>query len=63
MARITQDDCLQHEINRFSLVLLTIFRTRQLIKGAEPLTDTRGNKLVVTALREIAGGHVTYREN
>ena len=60
MARITIEDSLQQAKNRFALVLLTTQRTRQLLKGARPLTDTRNNREIVTALREIAAGKVTY---
>ncbi len=59
MARITVEDCLCNVPNRFSLVLLTAERTKQLIKGEKPLIDDpRENKEVVTALREIAAGKV-----
>jgi DNA-directed RNA polymerase subunit omega len=46
--------------NRFALVLLTTQRTRQLLKGAHPLTEGRNNREIVTALREIAAGKVEY---
>jgi DNA-directed RNA polymerase subunit omega len=44
--------------NRFALVHLATKRARQLTAGAKPLMDAPGNKEVVTALREIAGGYV-----
>jgi DNA-directed RNA polymerase subunit omega len=57
MARITVEDCLEHLSNRFSLVLVSAERSKQLLRGAEPLIDNDGgNKEVVTALREIAAG-------
>ena len=62
MARITVEDCLDHESNRFSLVRLATVRAKQLLSGKTPVTDTRGNKAVVSALREIADGKVRYRE-
>ncbi len=63
MARITVEDCLEHVENRFSLVLITAERTKQLLKGADPKVDaTQGNKEVVTALREIAEGIIKYHE-
>ena len=34
MARVTVEDCLEHEENRFALVILAARRTRQLLKGA-----------------------------
>ena len=60
MARITVEDSLQTAKNRFALVLLTAQRTRQLLKGSKPLTDTRNNREIVIALREIAAGKVCY---
>ena len=59
MARITVEDCLVNVPNRFSLVLLAAERTKQLLKGEQPLIDDlRENKEVVTALREIAAAKV-----
>jgi DNA-directed RNA polymerase subunit omega len=60
MARITVEDSLLAAKNRFALVLLTAQRTRQLLKGSQPLTDSRNNREIVTALREIAAGKVCY---
>ena len=60
MARITVEDCLVQENNRFSLVQLASKRTKQLLQGsAAQITDKR-NKSVVTALREIADGKVRF---
>lgn len=61
MARITVEDCLEHEENRFSLVRLASMRAKQLLSGKEPVTDTKGNKAVVSALREIADGKVRFK--
>lgn len=61
MARITVEDCLTKETNRFGLVQLSAKRTKQLLSGARPLiSDTRGNKSVVVSLREIADGKVRF---
>jgi DNA-directed RNA polymerase subunit omega len=60
MARITVEDSLLMAKNRFALVLLTSQRTRQLLKGSQPMTDTRNNREIVIALREIAAGKVGY---
>jgi DNA-directed RNA polymerase subunit omega len=60
MARITVEDSLQVAKNRFALVLLTAQRARQLLKGSQPLTDSRNNREIVTALREIAAEKVSY---
>jgi DNA-directed RNA polymerase subunit omega len=59
MARVTVEDCLEREENRFALVILAAHRTRQLMKGAAPLVQSK-NKAAVTALREIAAGRVHF---
>jgi DNA-directed RNA polymerase subunit omega len=59
MARVTVEDCLEREDNRFALVVLASQRARQLMKGAGALVSSK-NKAAVTALREIAGGKVHY---
>lgn len=59
MARVTVEDCLEHEENRFALVILAARRTRQLMKGAPALVTSK-NRPAVTALREIAAGKVYY---
>ncbi len=59
MARVTVEDCLEREENRFALVILAARRTRQLMKGATPLVPSK-NKPAVTALREIAAGKVRF---
>ena len=59
MARVTVEDCLEHEENRFALVILAARRTRQLIKGAPALVQSK-NKPIVTALREIADSKVYF---
>lgn len=61
MARITVEDCLEREQNRFALVQLASKRTKQLLHGSRTtIEDPRGNKAVVTALREIAEGTVRF---
>lgn|GEM_PF-33091 len=62
MARITVEDCLATESNRFALIVLAADRARQLAKGARPLVRC-DNKPAVTALREIAAGKVHFVEN
>jgi DNA-directed RNA polymerase subunit omega len=59
MARVTVEDCLEHEENRFALVVLAARRTRQLMKGAPALVHSK-NRPAVTALREIADHRVYY---
>ncbi len=59
MARVTVEDCLEREENRFALVVLAAQRTRQLMKGSTPQVHSK-NKPAVTALREIAAGKVHF---
>jgi len=59
LARVTIEDCLEYEENRFALVLLAANRTRQLIRGSQPLVSGN-NKSAVMALREIAAGKVSF---
>ena len=58
MARITVEDCLSKIPNRFELVVVAAQRAKELLKGTPPLAESDDNKEVVTALREIADGHV-----
>jgi DNA-directed RNA polymerase subunit omega len=62
MARVTVEDCLEQEENRFALVVLAASRTRTLMKGVGPLVASR-NKPAVTALREIAAGKVRFHRD
>ena len=57
MARVTIEDCLTHVTNMYELVHLATKRTRQLYRGSEPLVKSK-NRVIVTALREIAAGRV-----
>ena len=59
MARVTVEDCLEKEENRFALVVLAATRCRQLMKGVPSFVNTK-NKPAVNALREIAAGRVRY---
>ncbi len=58
MARVTVEDCLENVENRFKLVLLASKRARQLQNGADEFVNRGKDKDTVTALREIAAGHV-----
>lgn len=58
MARITVQDCLSNEGNRFRLVRLASKRAKQLLDGNEAVVERGGNRSVVSALREIAEGNV-----
>lgn len=62
MARVTVEDCLEQQGNRFALVILAAERARQLSKGATPLVECN-NKPAVTALREIAASKVRFIED
>ncbi|MFT3766745.1 MAG: DNA-directed RNA polymerase subunit omega [Minicystis sp.] len=62
MARVTVEDCLEREENRFALVVLAANRTRQIMRGSEALVKAK-NKPAVTALREIAAGKVHFHRN
>ncbi len=62
MARVTVEDCLEKVDNRFALVLLAARRTKQLLKGSQPLIERTENKPIVTSLREIAAGKVGYQD-
>lgn len=59
MARITVEDCLKKVPSRFALVLIASARAKSILKGASPLADSE-NRAIVTALREIAAGKVSY---
>lgn len=60
MARITVEDCLTKENNRFALVQLAAKRTKQILRGSSVRIPETENKPVVTALREIAAGEVRF---
>ncbi|MEK6223721.1 MAG: DNA-directed RNA polymerase subunit omega [Thermodesulfobacteriales bacterium] len=54
MARVTIEDCLEKVVNRFALSVAAMKRARLLVKGAPILSEETENKVVVSALREIA---------
>jgi len=62
MARVTVEDCLKKVDNRFQLVILAALRTKQLLRGSEPLIDGPENKPAVVALREVAEGKVRVKK-
>ena len=61
MARVTIEDCLGHVDNMYELVHVATLRTRQLLHGSDKTVRCK-NKEVVTALREIAAGHIAKGE-
>jgi len=62
MARLTVEDCLAREGNRFALVVLAADRAKQLARGARPRVVSH-NRPAVVALREIAAGRVRFNES
>ncbi|MBI3397802.1 MAG: DNA-directed RNA polymerase subunit omega [Deltaproteobacteria bacterium] len=61
MARITVEDSLKKVPSRFALVVITSERAKRLLRGAKPFVQA-DNRAIVTALREVAGGKITYKE-
>jgi len=62
MARITVEDCLSRIPNRFLLVNMVAKRVRQIREGSEYLVNSPKNEDVVVALREVAAGKISIRE-
>ncbi len=63
MARITINDCLLQENNRFNLILKASHRARKLImNNAKPFVEWQNDKATVVALREIAAGYTNFEE-
>lgn len=58
MARVTIEDSLKNVDNVFELIRLAALRAYQLQNGATPHVNPGNSKATVTALREIAAGHV-----
>lgn len=62
MARITVEDCLEQNANRFDLVVLASRRARQLeLTASKPMVSPDGDKNTVIALREIADGLISHQ--
>jgi DNA-directed RNA polymerase subunit omega len=63
MARITTEDCLDYVPNMYELVHVATKRARQIFKGSD-VTVRSKNRVIVTALREVAAGNiVSFRES
>jgi DNA-directed RNA polymerase subunit omega len=62
VARITIEDCLKKVPNRFQLVHMAAKRVRQIREGSEYLVNSPKNEDIVVALREIAAGKVTVKQ-
>jgi len=56
MARLTVEDCLKKEPNRFKLIMKAAKRARELERGALAKVPWDNDKPTVAALREIAEG-------
>ena len=56
MARVTTEDCIDKEPNRFKLVMVAAQRARELAKGDFTGIELDNDKHTVVALREIAEG-------
>ena len=54
---ITAQEAVDKIGNRFELVLIASVRARELKRGYKPLVD-KPTGVVVTALREVAAGHI-----
>ena len=46
--------------SRYTLVMLTSKRARQIIDGSEPLIETESKKPVTIAIEEALDGKITY---
>lgn len=46
--------------NRYSLVVITSKRARQLIEGKKPLIETDSTKPLTVAVNEVNAGAITY---
>lgn len=49
-------------ISRYSLVVATAKRARQLVNGAKALVDTKSDKPVTVAIEEIIAGKVSFEK-
>lgn len=58
MARVTIEDCLSKEPNKFNLVAIASLRTHGLLNGKPSMVPQEQDKWHVVALREIAEEHV-----
>jgi DNA-directed RNA polymerase subunit omega len=53
-------DLLKRVDNRYSLVVITSKRARQLIEGDKPLIDAEKNKPLTVAINEVDCGVITF---
>lgn len=55
-------DLLKRVEDRYSLVILSAKRARQIIDGAETFVDVESNKPLTIAINEIDEGFVNYKD-
>lgn len=55
------DHVLQEGDNRYTLVMLTAKRARQIVEGSEALVETESTKPVTIAIEEIVQGKIKYK--
>jgi DNA-directed RNA polymerase subunit omega len=53
-------DLLKKVDNRYSLVIITSKRARQIIEGSKPLIDTEKSKPLTVAINEVNLSEITY---
>lgn len=53
-------DLLQKVDNRYSLVIVTSKRARQIIEGSEPMVNTDSTKPLTLAINEVNTGLIQY---
>jgi DNA-directed RNA polymerase subunit omega len=63
LARITIEDCLEKIPNSFLLCNAAVKRVKQINEGSEYLVSSPKNEAIVIALREIAAGKVTIKQD
>ena len=49
--------------DRYSLVIVTSRRARQIIDGSKPLTSSKSQKPLTLAIHEVEEGTVSYHKN
>ena len=57
------EDCLKKVTNRFQLVNMVAKRVRQIRDGSEYLVHSPKNEDIIIALREIAAGKITLKDD
>ena len=56
-------DLLEKVEDRYSLVIVTSRRARQIIDGSKPLTSSKSKKPLTLAIHEVEEGTVSYHKN